>query len=119
MVVVVVVVEVVLGHTVVVGLGKSSCSDASTLVVVVELVELVVQGVLLDLEVLAYLDYLVLLEVQVVLLVQALLVLLVVPLDLEHLEVLELEVVGVGVVEVVVEGVVVVGHMVGQLVHME
>merc|ERR1719191_209069 len=94
---VVVVVGGGLGHMVELGLGRSSCSDASRLVVVVELVGMGLLVVLVVLEDQLVLGYRVLLGVLVVHLVLALLDLRVVPLVLGHLVVLELVVVvGVG-----------------------
>jgi len=105
-----VVVVVGLGRMVELGQGRSSCSDASRLVVVVGLVGMGILVVLVVLEVQLDLGYRVLLVVLEVHLVLALLVPLVVPLVLDHLEVLELVVVvGVVGVEVVVEVVGVVG----------
>jgi hypothetical protein len=71
---------VVLGYMQVQGLGRSSCSDVSRLVVGQGLVEMELLEVLVVLEVLAYLGLLGLLVVLQVHLVLALLVLQVVPL---------------------------------------
>jgi len=110
MVVVVAVEEEVRGYRLGQVLDRSSYNDVSKLGVVVELVELENQGVLVDLEGLAYLDLLDLLVVLVVLLVQVFLVLLVVPLVLlvQVVQALEVVVVVVVVEEVVVVEVVVV-----------
>jgi len=84
-------------------LGRSSCSDASRLGVVVGLVELVHLGVLEVLEVLAFLGHLGFLEVLEVHLALGLLDHQLVPFVLEVLEVLGLVVVVVVGEEVVVE----------------